>query len=194
MFSHLYSKVICWASHKRAPYYLAGVSFVESSIFPIPPDVMLVPMVLGRPLQAWHYAFITTVASVFGGLFGYLLGYFAFDAFGSAIIQHFGYETQYNQVMSWFTTYGWMAVLVAGITPIPYKIFTIAAGALRMPLAGFVLASILGRAVRFFLVAALVKTVGKKLETKLLKYVNHIGWGLVIIGAIAYLGYYVYQA
>jgi len=194
MFSQLYSKVIFWASHKRAPYYLAGVSFVESSVFPIPPDVMLVPMILGRPLKAWYYAFITTVASVFGGLFGYILGYYAFDVFGLAVIEHFGYEAQYQQVMSWFSEYGWIAVLVAGITPIPYKIFTIAAGALHMPLAGFVLASILGRAARFFLVAALVKTVGKKLETKLLKYVNHIGWGLIIICTISYLGYHVYQA
>lgn len=194
MFSYLYTKVVLWASHKRAPYYLAGVSFVESSVFPIPPDVMLVPMVLGKPLQAWYYAFISTVASVLGGLFGYMLGYFAFDAFGSAIIEYFGYEAQYNQVVGWFTQYGWAAVLAAAITPIPYKIFTIAAGALRMPVVGFVFASIVGRAIRFFLVAALVKTVGKKLEAKLLKYINHIGWGLLIFCSIAYLGYYVYQA
>jgi membrane protein YqaA with SNARE-associated domain len=191
LFSHIYTKVVRWASHKRAPYFLAGVSFVESSIFPIPPDVMLVPMVLGKPLQAWYYAFISTVASVLGGLFGYMLGYFAFDAFGSVIIEYFGYEAQYSQVVGWFTTYGWIAVLVAAITPIPYKVFTLAAGALRMPILGFVLASIIGRAIRFFLVAALVKTVGKKLEAKLLKYINHIGWGLLIFCAIAYLGYYV---
>ncbi len=194
MFSHLYTKVVQWASHKRAPYYLAGVSFVESSVFPIPPDVMLVPMVLGKPLQAWYYAFISTLASVLGGLFGYLLGYFAFDAFGSAIIEYFGYEAQYAQVVDWFTQYGWIAVFAAAITPIPYKIFTIAAGALRMPVLGFLLASLIGRALRFFLVAALVKTVGKKLEARLFKYINHIGWGLLIFCAIAYLGYYVYQA
>lgn len=191
MFSKLYNKVISWASHKRAPYYLAGVSFAESSVFPIPPDVMLVPMVLGRPLQAWHYAFITTVASVFGGMFGYLLGYFAFEAFGAHFITKLGYEAQYQVVLGWFNHYGWLAVLVAGVTPIPYKIFTIAAGALHMPIIGFIFASLLGRATRFFLVAGIMKTVGKKLETKLIQYIDWIGWTIVALGLLAYL-YYAY--
>lgn len=182
-----------WAKHQHAPYYLAGVSFVESSVFPIPPDVMLIPMVLGKPLRAWHYALLTTIASVLGGVFGYVIGYFAFETIAHSFIVEFGYEEMYQQVVAWFNSHGWLAVIVAGITPIPYKIFTIAAGAVKMPLWGFVTASIIGRAVRFFLVAGLVKSVGKRLEEKLLKYVDWIGWGLVVLGLIIYIGYYAFK-
>ena len=190
MFQSLYHKVIRWASHQHAPYYLAGVSVAESSVFPIPPDVMLIPMVLGKPPNAWRYAFITTIASVFGGILGYLIGYLAFESFGLPLIHKFGYEAYFQTVAYWFEHYGWFAVLLAGITPIPYKLFTIAAGAAGMPILPFVLASIVGRAFRFFLVAGLTKTLGKSIETKLLKYFNVIGWGgLALIGLIV-LGYY----
>ena len=155
---------------------------------------MLIPMVLGKPVSAWHYALITTVASVLGGLLGYLIGYFAFETIGYSLIQQFNYVEQYQQVVQWFNKYGWLAVLVAGITPLPYKIFTITAGAAMMPLLGFVTASILGRATRFFLVALLVKTVGKKLEEKFIKYIDWAGWGLVLICLFIYLGYHVYKA
>lgn len=193
MFSFLYHKVIYWSKHQHAPYYLAGVSFAESSFFPIPPDVMLVPMVLGKPLSAWYYAFISTIASVLGGILGYLIGYFAFEMFGLSIIQQLGLTEQYHQVVQWFEHYGWQAVIVAGFTPIPYKIFTIAAGAVKMSMPGFVLASLIGRAGRFFLVSFLVKTLGKKIEERLIKYIDWLGWGIVILGVLAYLGYYVYK-
>lgn len=193
MFGYLYNKVVSWSQHQRAPYILAGVSFVESSIFPIPPDVMLIPMILGKPLKAWYYALITTVASVFGGLLGYIIGYFAFEAVGYSVINYLGYAQQYTVVVQWFEHYGWLAVLFAGITPIPYKLFTIASGVVAMPLLGFISASILGRAMRFYLVALLVKTVGKSLEQKFIKYIDWMGWGLVILCSIAYMGYYVYK-
>ncbi|MCS5708387.1 DedA family protein [Candidatus Berkiella cookevillensis] len=194
MFSYLYGKVISWAKHQYAPYYLVGVSFAESSVFPIPPDVMLIPMVLGKPLRAWHYALITTIASVMGGVLGYLIGYFAFETIHHSFIVEFGYEAKYQQVVNWFDRHGWLAIAVAGsITPIPYKLFTIAAGAVKMPLWSFVIASMIGRASRFFLVAGLVKSLGKTLEERLLKYVDRIGWGFVILGLIIYIGYYVFK-
>lgn len=194
MFSYLYGKVLHWAKHHHAPYYLAGVSFAESSVFPIPPDVMLIPMVLGKPLSAWWYAFISTIASVLGGAFGYLIGYFAFETFGYSILVKLDYVQQYQHVTTWFDVYGWHAVLIAGFTPIPYKIFTIAAGAAKMSMLSFLLASALGRGLRFFLVAFLVKTIGKKLESKLIRYIDWIGWGFVILCAIVFAGYHVYKA
>lgn len=191
MFHILYKKVIHWAGHQHAPYFLAGVSFAESSFFPIPPDVMLVPMVLGKPLNAWQYAFISTLASVLGGILGYMIGYFAFEAFGQLIIEQLNLQHGYELVVTWFKQYGWLAVLLAGFTPIPYKLFTIAAGAVHMTIPGFLIASIIGRSMRFYLVAFLVKTLGKKLEQRFIKYVNAIGWGIIIIGLVAYVGYYV---
>lgn len=186
--------MLCWARHQYAPYFLAGVSFAESSFFPIPPDVMLIPMVLVRPLNAWHYAFITTLASALGGILGYLIGYYAFDFIEYSLIVPLNYTEQYYQVVQWFAKYGWLAVLfAAGITPIPYKLFTIAAGAAMMPLLGFITASILGRATRFFLVALLAKTLGKKLEEKLIKYIDWAGWGLLLAVLLIYLGYHVYK-
>jgi membrane protein YqaA with SNARE-associated domain len=188
-FTRLYQKTLALSSHHRAPYYLAGVSFVESSFFPIPPDVMLIPMVLSRPLKAWQFAFITTIGSILGGLFGYLLGYYAFHLFGEPLIATFHYEVLYERVVQWFDSYGFLAVCVAGFTPIPYKLFTLGAGATHMNLLGFLIASFLGRGLRFYLVVALVKTVGKKVESMVIRYMEWIGWStvaLTIIGAVWY--------
>lgn len=185
LFRRLYDTVLNWSKHDHAPFYLAGVSFVESSVFPIPPDVMLIPMVLGKPAKAWQYAFITTIASIVGGIFGYALGYFAFELIGEPFVQAFGYQQLYAQVVNWFDTYGFFAVLVAGFTPIPYKLFTIAAGASQMALVPFVIASIFGRGLRFFLVAGIVSHLGKKLEPLIIKYIELMGWlGLALIGII----------
>lgn len=181
LFRRLYGKVIKWSEHHHAPYYLAGVSFIESSVFPIPPDVMLIPMVLSKPLKAWNYAGLTTLASVLGGLFGYLLGFFAFDLIGNLLIQTYGYEEFYHQVVAWFAHYGFLAILVAGFTPIPYKLFTIAAGATQMSLLPFIAASIVGRGLRFFLVAACIRAFGKKIEPLIVKYIDIMGWLMIIL-------------
>lgn len=180
VFRSIYNKMIYWSNHRHAPYYLAGVSFVESSFFPIPPDVMLIPMVLTRPFKAWEYAAITTLASILGGLFGYAIGYFAYEWLAAPFIYKMGYEAQYQEVLEWFKHYGVLAVVLAGFTPIPYKVFTIAAGVAQMALAPFILASIVGRGLRFFLVAGLVYKFGKKVEPMLLKYVEWIGWSMVL--------------
>lgn len=185
LFRHLYNKIMFFSRHPHAPYYLAGVSFVESSFFPIPPDVMLIPMLLAHPLQARKYTIITIVASILGGIAGYLLGFFAFEWVGLAIIKAFGYEAHYEKVMAWFELYGFWAVLLAGFTPIPYKLFTIASGALQMAMGPFILASALGRSLRFFMVSTLVCTLGRKYEPVVLKYIEKIGWfflaGLLVL-------------
>ncbi len=165
LFSHLYTKVMQWARHPHASRYLAGLSFAESSFFPIPPDVMLAPMTLANPDKAWNFAALTTIASVVGGLLGYLIGLFAFDLV-EPLLQDAGYYPKYLQAKSWFDEWGFWAIFVAGFSPIPYKVFTITAGVIAMALAPFVLASIIGRGARFFLVAALMAWGGEKMERR----------------------------
>ena len=186
LFSGLYLKVMQWARYKHATYWLALVSFTESSFFLIPPDVMLAPMSLARPDRAWFYAGLTTVASVLGGLLGYLIGVFALQAVEPWIIQ-FGYVEAYEKAQQWFADYGFWAIFLAGFTPIPYKIFTIAAGAVGMLLLPFILGSLVGRGLRFFLVAGLMKWGGPAFEAKLHLWVDRLGWLTVAALAIAYL-------
>lgn len=186
LFTPLYQRAMLWARHPHAPWYLGGVSFAESSFFPVPPDVMLAPMCLARPLRAWHFALLTTLASVAGGLAGYAIGYFAFDALEPWLraSQHW---QSYQSAVAWFGEYGFWAIFIAGFSPIPYKVFTIAAGALSMALLPFALASLVGRGARFFLVAALMKWGGARMEGMLRQHIDRIGWLAVILVGIGVL-------
>lgn len=178
LFAPLYARVMKWSRHPRAPWYLGGLSFAESSFFPIPPDVMLAPMSLANPSKAWLFALITTVASVAGGVLGYFIGVFAFD-----LIQPWLAETRYwaayLKAQAWFGRWGFWAVFVAGFSPIPYKVFTIAAGVVSMALLPFVVASLIGRGARFFLVAGVMKLGGARMESVLQRYVEWLGWAVV---------------
>lgn len=180
LFSRLYERVMHWSRHRHAPRYLAGLSFAESSFFPIPPDVMLVPMALAQPARAWHFAALTTAASVMGGLLGYLIGLFAFDAV-EPLMRSAGYYPKYLQVKEWFDQWGVWAIFIAGFSPIPYKVFTITAGVISMPLIPFTLASLLGRGARFFLVAALMAWGGERMEGVLRRYIDRVGWMMVVV-------------
>lgn len=184
MFSGLYARAMQWARHPKAPWYLAGLSFSESSFFPVPPDVMLAPMSLARPEKAWLFAFITTLASVVGGIAGYFLGLWAFD-FIEPLLHDIGYYEKYLQVHAWFDEWGFWAIFVAGFSPIPYKLFTITAGVISMTFLPFVLASAVGRGGRFFLVAGLMSWGGKPMEEKLHRYMDVIGWGVLVIIVLA---------
>ncbi len=184
LFSSLYEHAMRWAVHRHAQWYLAGLSFAESSFFPIPPDVMLAPMALADNKRAWRYATMTTVASVAGGMLGYLIGYLAFDAIEPWVMDA-GYGDKYQLAVDWFEQWGIWAILIAGFSPIPYKIFTIAAGAISMAFLPFVLASLAGRGARFFLVTALIVWGGERMEHTIKKYVDWLGWGLVIVIAVA---------
>ncbi len=166
------------------------MSFAESSFFPIPPDVMLAPMSLAQPARAWWFALLTTLTSVAGGLFGYAIGYFAFDAIEPALRES-RYWDSYQAAVGWFDRWGFWAVFVAGFSPIPYKAFTIAAGTLSMALLPFTLASLIGRGARFFLVARLMKWGGARMEAALHRYVERLGWAtvaLLVIGVLIYRG------
>lgn len=182
-FSALYSWVMGRAGTPQATWYLGGLSFAESSFFPIPPDVMLIPMTLARPTRAWFLAAITTATSVAGGLFGYLIGVLAIESI-TPFLERAGYVDAYELARSWFDRWGLLAVLAAGFSPIPYKVFTIAAGALGMFLPGFVLMSLLGRGARFFLVAGLMKAGGPAMEAAVRRHVEWLGWALVLVIAV----------
>lgn len=177
-----------WSRHPRAPWFLGGLSFAESSFFPIPPDVMLAPMSLANPRRAWWFALITTVASVAGGLFGYLIGYFAFDLI-EGWLRASRYWGAYEQAVAWFEAWGFWAIFVAGFSPIPYKVFTIAAGVAHMALLPFTLASLIGRGARFFLVAGLMAWGGPRMEAALRKYVDRLGWASVAAVVVVVLIY-----
>lgn len=183
MFGRMYDMTLRWAAHRRAPWLLALLAFAESSFFPIPPDVMLAPMSLAKPRRAFWFATITTVASVLGGLFGYAIGYFALEAV-MPLIERGGYVGAYEQAHAWFERYGFWVVLVAGFSPIPYKVFTVAAGAVALNPLAFVVASILGRGGRFYLVAGILAWGGPRLEPWLRTYIERIGWGTVALLAV----------
>lgn len=185
IFSHLYERVMSWSKKPNAPWYLGLLSFAESSFFPIPPDVMLAPMCLATPSKAWNFASLTTVASLLGGLLGYLIGATFFDFITPYLQANDHYWAAFQKAEAWFTEWGVWAIFLAGFSPIPYKIFTIAAGALAMPLLPFTIASFIGRGARFFMVAGLMKWGGASMEANLRKYVDRIGWATVGLIAVA---------
>ena len=178
IFSALYLRVMAWARLPNATWYLGALSFAESSFFPIPPDVMLAPMSLANPSRAWRFALLTTVTSLLGGLFGYLIGVAAFDIIKPHLMAS-SYWAHFQTASLWFSKWGFWAIFVAGFSPIPYKVFTIAAGTLSMALLAFAIASFIGRGSRFFLVAALMKWGGPRMEAHLRKYIDRIGWATV---------------
>ncbi|MDH3363255.1 MAG: DedA family protein, partial [Gammaproteobacteria bacterium] len=182
-FAPLYNRVLAWSRHPHAERYLAAMSFAESSFFPIPVDVMLAPMCLADRRHWLRFAIIATVFSVLGGLAGYAIGYGMFEAIEPWLRQSH-YWDAYQTSRRWFDEYGVLVVFVAGFSPIPYKVFTIAAGVATLNLPGFFIASLVGRAARFFLVAGLVRAGGERFETSLSKHIERVGWAVVVAAAI----------
>ncbi len=160
----IYDWMMRMSAGPNAPYALALVSFLESSFFPIPPDVMLVPMVLADRSKAWRHAALATVASVLGGLAGYAIGYFLFDTIGRPVLEFYGYGGKTDAVMAWFRDWGVWILIAKGWTPFPYKVLTILAGAAHMDLASFMIASVVARSMRFFLVAGLLYFFGEPIR------------------------------
>ncbi|KAE9529902.1 YqaA family protein [Testudinibacter aquarius] len=186
IFGKMYDKTMQWSRHRLAVYWLCFVSFIEAVFFPIPPDVMLIPMAMNKPKQAMKYALYTALASMLGGLLGYAIGYYAYDFVQHYIIQ-FGYQAKMEQVIAWFDQWGILVLFVAGFSPIPYKVFTIAGGLLHMALLPFAVTAFVSRAARFILVAKLSAWGGPKIEAKLRRSIEVIGWGVVVLAVIAYL-------
>ncbi len=186
LFGSLYQKVMQWSRHPHAEKFLAGISFIESSFFPIPTSLMLAPMVMAKRDRAWWLATLATVTSVLGGIFGYIIGYFLFDQLGKPILELYHLEGKFIDMKDWFDQYGVWLVLLAGLTPIPYKLFTITSGALGMLLIPFIIASLAGRASQFFLVAGLLWWGGEKMEPVLEKWMEWIGWSVLAVVIAAY--------
>ena len=182
IFEPLYDRVLRWSRHRHAERYLAALSFSESSFFPIPVDVMLAPMVLAERSKAWRYAAVAAIFSVLGGVAGYAIGWSMFEAIEPWLAESH-YWDSYQTARNWFDDYGVWVVFVAGFSPIPYKVFTIAAGVAALNLPAFVIASLIGRGARFFLVAGLVYAGGERFEKSLARNVEMIGWVVVALAA-----------
>lgn len=185
IFSRLYVLAMKWSCHRHAPRYLAGMSFAESSFFPIPVDIMLAPMALAQPARAWNFAMIATIFSVLGGIFGFIVGYFAMDLL-EPWIHSLNYWERYQQIIQWFNEWGIWVVFIAGFSPVPYKLFTITAGALNMAIIPFILISIVARGLRYYAVSALMLWGGEPMEKSLRKYMDVIGWVVILIALVIY--------
>ncbi len=181
MMKRLYDWMMRKAADDRAPHALFWVSFVESSFFPIPPDVMLVPMVLARRLRAWLYASIATLGSVIGGVAGYAIGFFFFDQIGLPILKLYGKADAFGQFAQWFNEWGVWILIIKGMTPFPYKVLTITAGVTHMPLVPFMLASVVARAMRFYLVAGLLYYFGEPIREFIEKRLSLITTAFVVL-------------
>ena len=195
MFNTIYKKCLYLAAHKSSKYYLALVSFIESSFFPIPPDVMVIPMVISKKSDFIKIFLITTIFSVLGGMLGYLIGAFFFD-FGSQIMSFYGYENKLSNIKENLVNsdgfYAWLGILfLAGFTPLPYKVFTIASGLINFNFFIFIVISLVSRGLRFFIVSYLSYKFGNLftefMEKHGSKWFTITGLIIVIIGLLIYL-------
>ena len=188
IFQPMYLKAMGWAKHKNAPAMLGGLSFIEAFIFPVPPEMMLAPMCLAKPKSGFWYATISLSASMVGMFVGYAMGYFAIDL-AMPLVEKMGYAAKFESIKKDIVDNGFLLLLAAGFTPIPFKIFTIAAGAAGMPLLPFFFGALIGRGKRVFLVAAAIRIGGEKAEARLQKYIEPIGWiaTLVLILLIVWI-------
>lgn len=184
IFAPLYEKVMLLSKHKHAPFYLYLTAFVESIFWPVPVDIMLAPMALAKRKLAWRFAFGATIFSVLGGAVGYALGSFLYEPVVVPFIEMMSYQDKMQTAQSWFIEWGIMVIFIASFTPIPFKVFTITAGVMNMAFLPFMLTALVGRGLRFFLVATLMVIGGEKMEAKLSKYIDLLGW-LTIVAAIA---------
>jgi len=186
-----YDKMLELSEGKGAMIALCAVAFAESSFFPIPPDIMLIPMILAAPSKAWKIALVATITSVIGGYFGYLIGVYAFELIAKPLLEFYGYLAKFETFENYYHEYGAWIVFGAGLTPFPYKIITIASGAVHLDLTVFTIASVLARGGRFFVVAWLLKRFGAPMKTFIEK---NLGWLsvlflILLIGGFAVLKY-----
>jgi membrane protein YqaA with SNARE-associated domain len=186
--NRLYEWTLAQAARPHALWVLGAISFIESSVFPIPPDVLLIPMVLARPTRAWLIALVCTVSSVLGGLLGYAIGALLFEAIGQPILQFYGYLPEFSEFQARYNDWGAWIVFFAGLTPFPYKVITIASGVTGLDLTTFIVASVLSRGLRFFLVAALLWWMGEPIK----RFIeNNLGWLTIAFFVLLFGGFLV---
>ncbi len=188
IFQPMYAKAMQWAQHKNATGLLAALSFIEAFIFPVPPEMMLAPMCLAKPKSGLWYASISLAASLVGMFVGYAIGHFAIDM-AMPFIEKMGYGAKFEDIKTQAIDNGFWLLVIAGFTPVPFKIFTLAAGAVGMPILPFFFGALIGRGKRVYLVAGAIRLGGEKAEAQLRKYIEPIGWAatLLLIGFIAWI-------
>ena len=188
MLKYFYSRVLQVAEKKSANYFLAFFSFIESSVFPIPPDVLMIPMILAKPHNAFKIATIATGFSVLGGLFGYIIGYYLWVEIGEVVLNSYNLTDKFQVMKQEYKEIGIYAVLVASITPFPYKVITIFSGFVAMNLGSFIIISIAGRGLRFFLIAGILYYLGEKAKYFIEKYLNLL---FLLFCSFLILGFYI---
>ncbi len=187
MFKRLYDWTLSLAESRHSTLALAGIAFAESSFFPLPPDLILLPMSLAKPQKAWFYAAVCTAASVAGGILGYAIGALLYDTLGQWIIKLYGYGARIDSLRAFYAEWGWAFILVKGLTPIPFKLVTIVSGLLAYNLPLFILLSLITRGARFFILAAAMNHYGDTVRVWLDK---HFAWFVVILLAIVVFGFW----
>jgi membrane protein YqaA with SNARE-associated domain len=188
IFQPLYDRAIVWARHSNATWLLFLLSFVEAIFFPVMPELMLAPMCLAQPRRGFRFAAVSLLGSLLGMFIGYALGYYAIEMMMPLIAQ-FGYADQFDSIKRQAAENGFWLLLIAGFTPIPFKIFTLASGAVGMPLAPFFFGALIGRGKRVFLVAGAIRLGGEKAEAALRRHIEPVGWGALVLlaGMIGWL-------
>lgn len=188
VFRNMYERAILWAAHPKASYFLTLLSFSEAIFFPIMPEVMLAPMSLAQPKKSFWFATLSLIGSMVGMFIGYAIGHFAIDL-ATPFIDKMGYAAHFEDIKHQAESNGFWLLLLAGFTPIPFKIFTLASGAVGMPLLPFFFGALIGRGKRVYLVATAIYYGGEKAEAKLRQYIEPIGWTALVlfVGVIAYL-------
>ena len=190
LFAPLYERTLGWARHPRAPALLFVISFFEAIVFPVPPEVMLAPMSLAQPRRAFWFATLSLAGSMIGMFIGYAIGHFALEA-AMPFIERMGYGDNFESIKQQAAENGFWLLLIAGFTPVPFKIFTLASGAVGMPLLPFFFGALIGRGKRVFLVAAAIRLGGERAERALRKHIEPIGWGALalLVALVGYLGW-----
>ncbi|MDG1765095.1 MAG: DedA family protein [Paracoccaceae bacterium] len=189
MIKNLYNKTMALAGHPQAIFLLGAVSFIEASFFPIPPDVMLIPMVLMNPSRAWLFALVATAFSVLGGIFGYIIGTFSYEYIAEPLLYLLGKEAEMINFSNKYNEIGFWAVITAGISPIPYKVVTIMSGATNLNFAVFLGASLASRGLRFFVVAGLLHFYGHAIRDFIERYLNWVFMLFVILLIVGFIGF-----
>jgi membrane protein YqaA with SNARE-associated domain len=184
VFAPLYERTLAWSAHPRAPLLLVVLSFFEAIVFPVPPEVMLAPMSLARPQRALWYATLSLAGSMLGMFVGYAIGYYALEA-AMPLIERMGYAAQFDGIKQQAAENGFWLLLIAGFTPVPFKIFTIASGAVGMPLLPFFFGALIGRGKRVYLVAGAIRLGGARAEAALRRHIEPVGWGALALLALA---------
>ena len=188
IFQPLFERAIVWARHKNAPALLTFLSFIEAIFFPVPPELMLAPMCVAQPRRGFYFASLSLLGSMAGMFIGYAIGFYAIEL-AMPFIERMGYAAQFDSIKQEAAANGFWLLLIAGFTPVPFKIFTLASGAVGMPLLPFFFGGAIGRGKRVFLVAGAIRLGGEKAEATLRRYIEPVGWGacVLLVGLVGWM-------